>query len=151
MSQLQKLGYERYIAAHAWWGKGKRSGILADAQANPHDSTAHVQRFFPPKCRSRWQWHHLVTSLTSFLHILRVGIRVSMHETWGQLFSHSFIFSFGPFGLFSSWSIWEATDPLTQLPQCLSMSGIITRQGSVLYLFNCMCLRLSWAPWVGVL
>ena len=57
----------------------------------------------------------------------------------------------GPFGSFPGWSIWEATDPLTWLPWCLLRSGTITRQGSVLYLFNCMCLRLCWASWVSVL
>ena len=47
--QAQKLGYERYVAVHAWWGKGNRLGMLADAQASQHDSTAHAQRFFLPK------------------------------------------------------------------------------------------------------
>ena len=51
-----------------------------------------------------------------------VGIKVSMHETQG--FS-SVIHSFGPFNWFS-WLVWEATDPLTQLTQCLSRSGIIS-------------------------
>ena len=37
----------------------------------------------------------------------------------------------------------EATDPLSRLPWCLLRSRIITIQGSVLYLFNCMCSRLS--------
>ena len=54
------------------------------------------------------------------------------------------------FSLFPGWSIWKATDPLAQLPQCLSRSGIITRQGNVLYLFNCKCSRLTWVPWVSV-
>ena len=44
----------------------------------------------------------------------------------------SLVFSFGSFGLFPGKSIWEATDPLTQLPQCLLRSGIITRQGSAI-------------------
>ena len=43
MSQVQKLGYGRYIMVHVWWGKGIRLGTLADVQACQHDSTAHVQ------------------------------------------------------------------------------------------------------------
>ena len=39
--------------------------------------------FSHPKCRSRWQWHHLMMSLMSCLHILGVGIKGSMHETEG--------------------------------------------------------------------
>ena len=73
--------------------------------------------------------------------------------TWDsgvQLFILS-VFSLGSFGLFPSYIIWEATDSLTQLPQCLLRSGIIMRQGSGLYLFNCTYSRLSWVHWVGVL
>ena len=44
-----------------------------------------------------------------------------------------------------------ATDPLLQLPLCLSSSETIILQGSVLYLFNCKCPRLSWVPWVSLL
>ena len=47
MSQMQKFGYKRSVVAHAWWGKGNRLGMLADVQASLHDSTVHVQRFFP--------------------------------------------------------------------------------------------------------
>ena len=43
-------------------------------------------------------------------------------------------------------SVWEATDPLTQLPWCLLKSAIITVQESVPFLFICMCSRLSFAP-----
>ena len=53
MSQVQKLGYKRSIVAHAWWAKGNRSGMLADVQASQHNSTAHVQRFFPPKMQKQ--------------------------------------------------------------------------------------------------
>ena len=42
MSQVLKLGYERYIMVCAWQGKENRLGMLADAQASQHDSTAHV-------------------------------------------------------------------------------------------------------------
>ena len=141
VSQVQKLGYERYIALHTWQGEGNRSGMPADAQVSLHDLTAHVQRFFPPKCRSRWQWHHLMMSLMSFLCKLRVGIRRSMHKTWGHSFIHYFHLVLlacslvGPSG--------KPQTLLTQLPQCLLSSGIITRQGSIFYLFNCMCLGLS--------
>ena len=53
------------------------------------------------------------------------------------------------FGSFPNWFVWEAIDPLTQLPWCQTRSGIITLQGSVLYLFTHTCSRLSWAPWVS--
>ena len=45
----------------------------------------------------------------------------------------------------------EATDPFLWLLQCLSRSGTITRKGSVHYLFNCKCSRLSRVPWVSLL
>ena len=98
VSQASTFGYKQYVMVHAWWGMGNRSGMQADVQASWHDSTAHVQRFFPPKCRGRWKWHYLMTSLTSLLCILGVGIKVSMHETQG--FS-SVIHSFSPFVWFS--------------------------------------------------
>ena len=63
-----------------------------------------------------------------------------------QGFSHSkgkqtiiWVFGCNTFG--SNW-LW-ATDPFLQLLQCLLRSGTITRDGNVLYLFNCKCLRLS--------
>ena len=40
--------------------------------------------FSYPKCRSRQQWCHLMMSLISFLCILGVGIKRSMHETREQ-------------------------------------------------------------------
>ena len=89
----------------------------------------------------------LMMSLTSFLCRSREGIKESMHETKGVLL----LLVLGPFSSFPNWPIQEATNPLTLLPQCLSRSGTITQQGSVLYLFNCTCLRLSWASWVNVL
>ena len=42
VSHVLKLGYERYIVAHAWWGMENRLGTPADVQAYQHDSTAHV-------------------------------------------------------------------------------------------------------------
>ena len=53
MSQAQKLGYNRSVAAGVWWGKGNRTQMLADAQASWHDSTVHLQRFFPPKMQKQ--------------------------------------------------------------------------------------------------
>ena len=144
VSQVEKLGY---LVVHAWLGKGHRLGMPADVQACWCDSTTHAWRFFPSKLRSRWQWCYLMMSLTSFLCRSREGIRESVHKT-GEFLS---LLVLGPFGSFPGWSIQEATDPLTQLPQCLSRSETITRQVSVLYLFNCMCLRLSSASWVSVL
>ena len=34
MSQVLKLGYERNIMAHMWWGKGDRSGMPVDVQVS---------------------------------------------------------------------------------------------------------------------
>ena len=42
MSQAPKVGYERYGMVRAWWGKGDRSGTLADVQVCWHNSTAHA-------------------------------------------------------------------------------------------------------------
>ena len=50
---MLKLGYERKVTAHACWGKEDRLGTQADVQASWHDSTAHVQRFFPPKVQKQ--------------------------------------------------------------------------------------------------
>ena len=50
-----------------------------------------------------------------------------------------------------SYTSLGATDPLLQLPWCLSRSEIIALQGSVLYLFDCKCPSLSWVPWVSLL
>ena len=98
-SQALKLGYERYVMVHAWQGMGNKLGMLADVQASQHNSTAHAQRFFPPKCRHRWKWHHLMMSL---LCIPGVGINVSHAWDLGfQLFILS-VLSFGSLGLFSS-------------------------------------------------
>ena len=89
VSQVQKMGYRRYIVVHAWLGKGDRSGMPADAQVSWHDFAVHVQRLFLPKWRSRWLWHHLMMSLTSFLHNLREVIKDSVHEP--SRFIHSFV------------------------------------------------------------
>ena len=45
-----------------------------------------------------------------------------------------------------SYTSWGATDPLLWLPRCLLRSKITTLQGSVLYLFNSKCPRLSRHP-----
>ena len=42
VSQVLKLGYERYIVVHVWWGMGNGSGMPVDVQASWHDSTAYV-------------------------------------------------------------------------------------------------------------
>ena len=44
-----KLGYKRYIAVHAWVGKGNRLGMPANVQVSWHNSTAHTQRLSSPK------------------------------------------------------------------------------------------------------
>ena len=53
VSQVLKLGYERYVAVCVWWGMGNRLGILADEQVSLPDSTAHVQRFSPNKMQKQ--------------------------------------------------------------------------------------------------
>ena len=53
VSQVLRLGCKRYVVVHAWWGMGNRSGMLADVQGSLLDSTAHVQRFFPPKMQKQ--------------------------------------------------------------------------------------------------
>ena len=47
MSEALKLGYKRYVMVCPWWGKGNRSGMLADAQMSWHDSTAQCVKVFP--------------------------------------------------------------------------------------------------------
>ena len=91
-----------------------------------------------------------VTSFDDVTYILLTQIkgRYKRKHAWDQGVLSLLIF--GPFGSFPSWFIWEATDPLIQLPWCLLRSGTITRWGSVLYLFNCTCPRLSQASWVSV-
>ena len=42
MLQVQKLGYETYVAVCAWWGEGNRVGTLEDVQVSQHDSTAYA-------------------------------------------------------------------------------------------------------------
>ena len=64
MSQALKLGYGIHIVVHVWLVKGKRLGMLVIAQASQCDSTAHAQRLFLPKWRSRWLWHHQMMSLS---------------------------------------------------------------------------------------
>ena len=49
VSMVQKLGYKRYVVVCVWQGKGNMVGTLADVQVSWHDSTVHMQRFFPPK------------------------------------------------------------------------------------------------------
>ena len=51
--EAPKVGYKRYRTVHAWWGKGDRLAMLADAQACQHNSTVHMQRFFPPKVQKQ--------------------------------------------------------------------------------------------------
>ena len=97
VSQVLKLGYERYVAVHACWAMGNRLRMLVDTQASLLDLTAHAQRLFPPKCRSRWQGHHLVMSMMSFLCTSGVDIKVSAHGTWG---------SFGSFFSLLIWFLW---------------------------------------------
>ena len=86
-----------------------------------------------------------VTSFDDVTDILLMQIEGSYKRKCTQDLGVLLLLDLGPFGSFPSWFVQEAKDPLTWLPQCLSRSGIITRQGSVLYLFNYTCSRLSWA------
>ena len=130
-----KLGYERYVAVCAWLGKGNRSGMPVDVQVSWHNFTAHTQRQ-KLKWRSRQQWHHLMMSLTSLLHKSREAIIESAHEPLRLFFLVLWSIHWFASGLFPGWFIWEAAELLTQLPQCLLRSGIITLQESVLYLLT---------------
>ena len=56
------------------------------------------------------------------------------------------VFNCSTFG--SNWL--GTTDPFLWLLLCLLRSGTITRKGSVLYLFDCKCSRLSQVPWVSL-
>ena len=96
---------------------GNRLGMLADAQASPLNSTAHVQRLFPPKCRSRQQLHYLVMSLTSFLCISRVDIKVSMHGTQGW-----FVRPFCGLLLWFLWLVSQLVHPGSHIPSHLANS-----------------------------
>ena len=53
--------------------------------------------FSHPKCRSRWQWCYLMMSLMSFLCILGLGIKGSMHKIKEVFTVH---FPFGQFLVF---------------------------------------------------
>ena len=68
MSQAQKLGYERSVAAHAWSVRANGLGILVDVQASQHDSTVHVQRFIPPKMEKQM-------TVTSFDDVTDIHLR----------------------------------------------------------------------------
>ena len=90
----------------------------------------------------------IVTSwddVTTVVLMLRVGSYIKrVHTSLGALI---WVFGCSTFGC--NWL--GATDPFLWLFWCLLRSGTITREGSVLYLFNHKCLRLSWVPWVSLL
>ena len=90
----------------------------------------------------------VVTSLgdiTTMMLTLRVGRYIRRVCT--SFRALIWVFSCSTFG--SSWL--GATDPFLWLLRCLSRSGTITREGSVLYLFNHKCSRLSQVPWISLL
>ena len=80
ISQVLKLGYERYIMVPAWRGKGNRLGMLADAQVSWYDSTVHVQRFFPPKVQNQMTvtWFNDVTDVL----LMYIRDRYKKKHTW---------------------------------------------------------------------
>ena len=45
VSQVLRLGYERYVAVHAWHGMGNGSRMPADVQASMLDLTACTKVF----------------------------------------------------------------------------------------------------------
>ena len=134
-------GTKGYKVAHACQRVVNRSGTLTGVQASLPDLTVHVWRFSHS--------NHLVISLMSFLHILRVDIKVNVHETWG---------SFGWFGQSFGLFLWLVPQlvhlgshrPTHWASSVPSGSGTITRQGNALYLFNHMYSRLYWVPCISV-
>ena len=85
MSQVLKLGYERYRKVCVWQGKGDRLGNTSvHAQVSQHDSTGHVQRFFLAKVQKQM----IVTSFDDITDILLIYIggrnkRECMYKTKG--------------------------------------------------------------------
>ena len=92
MSQVSNWGYKRCITIHAWQGIGNRSGMPVDVQASWHDSTAHVQSFFPHKVQKQMK----VTSFDDITDVtlMYIGSRYKSKQASTRLrgvkFSHSF-------------------------------------------------------------
>ena len=102
-------------------------GMLTYAQVCCHDSTLHAQSFSHPK--GKVNDHDIITwchcHLAAYIDWRRVFKEVCTRL--GVLICLSLLASWS-LGLFPGWSIWETTDPLTWLPQCLLSNGTITRK-----------------------
>ena len=110
-------------------GRGNRSGTSVDVQVSWHDLTAHAQRLLPPKWRSRWSWCHFMWCHHHTAYVDEGGYKKEAHTSPRGDWLVCIL------GVLVQVQEEEATDPLSQLPWCLSRSGIITIQGSVLCLF----------------
>ena len=120
-----------------------RVGTPTDAQVVQHDSTGHVQGFSHLKEETD-DCDVIRSCHCHYAYVKDKGLYKEVHTSLGALI---WVFCCSTFG--HTWL--GATNPLLQLPRCLSRSGTITRKGSVLYLFNCKCLRLSWALLISLL
>ena len=132
-------------------GWGNRLGMSADVQASQPDSTEHAQRLFLPK------WKADECDIILWCHCCTAYINKGGYKRMSPRSSGSYP------GWFIWWVlVWEATDPLSLLPRCLSRSGIITIQGSVLHLFissicvhgylghsKLVCFSCLWTSWVA--
>ena len=109
-----------------------------DVQVGWSGSTAHVQGFSCSKVEQT-----IVTSLGDVT-IMVLTLRVGRYMKRMCMSLGALIWDFGCSTFGSNWL--GATDPFLQLLCCLLRSGTITRKGSVLYLFDCKCFRLSQIP-----
>ena len=118
------------------------AGMLTDVQVGWHDFTVHPQGFSHWKRRADdhdiIRWYHC-----HYAHVEGWEYKRRAHMSIGALI---WVFGCNTF----SYTLWEATDPLLQLPQCLSWSEITTLQEGVLCLFICKCPRLSWTSSVSL-
>ena len=140
-----KIGMQNLHSSLSIDGWGNRLGMSADAKTSQYDSTAHVQRLFLPKWRSRQLWHHLMMSLSSCLHKWRG--RYKRKHVWVL----GILLVLGLILVGSSSEFWSGK------PQTLYASYLGASQGvgslpyREVFLFIFMCSRLSWVPWVSVL
>ena len=118
--------------------RDSRSGTLMDAQVGWYDSTAYVQGF------SHWKREADNCDIIRWCHCPGAYVYGEGYIRGVHMSLRALVWVFGCSTFGCTWLL--ATDPLLQLPWCLLRSGTITRKGSVLYLFNCKCLRLSQAP-----
>ena len=99
----------------------------------------HMCKVFPA-LRGKQMIMMSLGDVTTMVLTLRMGSYI--RKVCMSLRALIWVFSCRTFG--SNWL--GATDPFLQLLQCFSRSRTITREGSVLYLFNHKVLRLSQVP-----